>query len=52
MSDFILHFDTTAFEQLDEFALLAHQDYNLANQGDWFGLFGVVSMDSMLACMV
>jgi len=39
MSDFILHFDTAAFEQLDQFALLVCQHYNLGNQGDWFGTF-------------
>jgi hypothetical protein len=27
------------FEQLDEFALLACQDYNLGNTSDWFGSF-------------
>ena|SRR5438093_3140920 len=39
MSDFVLRFDTAAFEQLDQFALLVRQDYNLGNQGGWFGTF-------------
>jgi hypothetical protein len=39
VSDFVLRFDTAAFEQLDQFALLVCQDYNLGNQGNWFGTF-------------
>jgi hypothetical protein len=39
MTDFTLKFDTTSFRQLDEFALLACQEYNLGNRGDWFGNF-------------
>ena len=39
MSDFTLRFNTGAFEELDQFALLACQSYNLSNDSDWFGLF-------------
>ena len=39
MKDFDLHFDLEDCEKLDEFALLARQDYNLGGKGDWFGCF-------------
>lgn len=39
MADYILGFDLTAFEQLDQFALLACQEYNLGNHTNWFGTF-------------
>jgi hypothetical protein len=41
MSDdqFQLSFDLTDFHVLDNFALLARQDFNLGNAGDWFGAF-------------
>ena len=39
MSDFTLRFNTEPFEQLDKFALLVCQDYNLGNRSDWFGNF-------------
>lgn len=32
-------FDRSVYDKLDEFALLACQDYNLGNKGDWFGNF-------------
>jgi hypothetical protein len=48
MSRFAIQFDITGFQQLDQFALLACQDYNLGNAGDWFqefrgGLYGMYS---------
>ena len=33
---FELEFDMSALAALDEFALLARQDYNLGNRGSWF----------------
>lgn len=39
MSDFYLKFDLQAFEELDQFALLACQQYNYGNENDWFGAF-------------
>jgi hypothetical protein len=38
-SDYTLKFDLSAYEELDKFALLADQDYNLSNRGDWFNHF-------------
>jgi hypothetical protein len=39
MSDFVLNFDNTSFDELDKFALLVRQDRNLGNPGSWFGTF-------------
>lgn len=39
MTDFALRFDLSACYRLDEFALLARQDYNFGNGTDWFGAF-------------
>lgn len=39
MSDFSLLFNLMKFKQLDQFALLVCQDYNLGNKGDWFMSF-------------
>lgn len=39
MGDFTLEFDLSPLEQLDKLALLACQEYNLGNRGDWFGCF-------------
>lgn len=36
---FLLNFDLAPFHALDDFALIAEQDYNLGNKGDWFGCF-------------
>jgi hypothetical protein len=45
MSDFFT-FDSNIFVSLDEFALIAYQEFNLGNESDWFstfrsGLFGL-----------
>jgi hypothetical protein len=37
--DFLLQFDLAPLKQLDQFALLACQDYNYGNTTDWFGDF-------------
>ncbi len=37
--DFILPFDLRPLEKLDQLALLASQDYNHGNSGNWFGCF-------------
>jgi len=39
MKEYRLSFDLAPFDQLDQFALLACQTYNLGNQTDWFGSF-------------
>ena len=39
MSEFSVQFDLAPFEVLDQLALLARQDYNLGDTGDWFGEF-------------
>lgn len=39
MKDFQLPFNLQACQKLDDFALLATQDYNLGGKGDWFGCF-------------
>jgi len=39
MSDFVLRFDKSAFEQLNKFAQLACQDYNLGDVSKWFNTF-------------
>lgn len=39
MANFDLPFDLSNYEQLDQFALLACQSYNLGNSNDWFGAF-------------
>lgn len=40
MSKFELAFDIESFNELDtKIALLACQDYNFGNEGDWFGAF-------------
>lgn len=38
-NNYILKFDLSPYEELDKFALLADQDYNLSNRGDWFNHF-------------
>ena len=38
-SRFEVSFDTTPLLELDEFALLAEQEFNLGNEGDWFSHF-------------
>lgn len=45
MSEFLIQFDLSPFKKLDQLALLATQDYNLGNTGNWFtefrgGLYG------------
>lgn len=37
--EYRLTFELFPLQQLDQFALLARQDYNLGNRGDWFGAF-------------
>lgn len=39
MSDLQITFDDKSFDDLDQLALLACQDYNLGCAGDWFGEF-------------
>lgn len=39
MKDYVLNFDLAPLNELDEFALLACQDYNFGNSTDWFGSF-------------
>lgn len=39
MTDFSLLFNVMKFKQLDQFALLVCQGYNLGNKGDWFMTF-------------
>ena len=39
MPDLKLNFDQSGGNQLDDFALLARQDYNLGKKNDWFGHF-------------
>lgn len=39
MPEFSVQFDLKAFEELDQLALLARQDYNLGDTGHWFGEF-------------
>ncbi len=39
MTNLTLNFDRSGGEQLDNFALLATQDYNLGEKNDWFGHF-------------
>ena len=39
MPEFSVQFDCQSFEALDQLALLARQDYNLGDAGDWFGEF-------------
>lgn len=39
MPEFLLKFDLGTFHELDEFALLACQDYNFGGVNDWFGAF-------------
>ena len=50
MTSYVLTFDSTAWDELDEFALLACQDYNFGNASDWFGCFrgGFYGMRSRL----
>jgi len=37
--NYILEFDLSSYETLDNFALLADQKYNLGNRDGWFGCF-------------
>ena len=37
--DYILRFDLSPYDDLDKFALLADQKYNLGDRGDWFSCF-------------
>jgi hypothetical protein len=39
VADYRLPFDLSPFIKLDEFALLASQDYNFGDHGGWFGCF-------------
>lgn len=39
MENYELHFTISPINELDEFALLACQSYNLGNSTDWFGSF-------------
>lgn len=39
MRDFVLHFDLRACGELDEYALLACQQYNFGDKSSWFGEF-------------
>lgn len=39
MADFRLQIDAGAYHELDQFALLARQDYNIGDKSDWFGAF-------------
>lgn len=39
MPDLTLNFDQSGGKKLDDFALLARQDYNLGKKNDWFGHF-------------
>lgn len=39
MSKFSIPIELAAYKELDQFALLARQDYNLGGAGDWFGDF-------------
>ena len=39
MSEYTFEIDTPVFEELDQFARLAHEDYNYGNESDWFGSF-------------
>ena len=39
MPEFSVQFDLAPFEELDQLALLARQDYNLGVAGTWFGEF-------------
>jgi hypothetical protein len=47
MPAFEISFDTKLFEKLDQFALLARQDYNLGSSDDWFGEFAAGCTASM-----
>ena len=38
-NDYILEFDLSPYKDLDNFALLANQNYNLGDKGDWFNQF-------------
>jgi len=38
-SEYSLIFDLSRYQELDNFALLARQDYNLGNKGGWLGHF-------------
>jgi hypothetical protein len=38
-NDYLLKFNLSSYEALDEFALLAAQKYNLGDKYDWFGNF-------------
>ena len=39
MPDYDVQFDSAAWDELDQFALLACQDYNYGNASNWFGSF-------------
>jgi hypothetical protein len=38
-NDYTLEFDLSSYKDLDNFALLANQSYNLGDNDDWFGQF-------------
>ena len=38
-NDYTLEFDLSSYNDLDNFALLATQSYNLGDKDDWFGQF-------------
>src|SRR2546426_1428341 len=50
---FVLNFDLGPCKELDEYALLARQDYNFGDRGSWFGDFrgGLYGMDHRLAAV-
>lgn len=50
MSEYDLQFDSGAWDQLDDFALTACQDYNYGNANNWFNCFrgGLYGMRSRL----
>ena len=39
MTDYVLNFDLSAYQELDQYALLSCQKYNYGNDTDWFGSF-------------
>jgi hypothetical protein len=39
MSKYALNLDFSSYDGLNNLALLAHREYNLGNEGDWFGEF-------------
>ncbi len=50
MTNSVFTCDSSVWDELDQFALLACQDYNFGNASDWFGCFrgGIFGMTSRL----